>query len=76
MSHTLKDTKRFRDRDVYAQHAELFDLKAENKQLREALIRLRGLVKEGGVPRYTVIPGAALNSVIEEVVDPALKALK
>ena len=44
-----------------------------NKRLREALTLFRSLVKEGGVPRYTVTPGAALNSVIEEVVDPALE---
>jgi len=43
------------------------------ERLREALSMLRSLVKEGGVPRYTVTPGAALNSVIEEVVDPALR---
>lgn len=44
------------------------------RALEGALRSLRGLVKEGGVPRYTVIPGAALNSVIEEVVDPVLRA--
>jgi hypothetical protein len=31
------------------------------------------LVKEGGVPRYTVTPGAALNSFIEETIDPLLR---
>jgi hypothetical protein len=49
-------------------------LEEENERLRAALTALRSLVKEGGVPRYTVTPGAALNSVIEEVVDPALRA--
>ena len=48
-------------------------LKAEVEMLRAALITFRCLVKEGDVPRYTITPGAALNSVIEEVVDPALK---
>ena len=42
------------------------------RELYRALLALRGLVKEGVVPRYTVTPGAALNSVIEEMVDPAL----
>jgi hypothetical protein len=44
----------------------------EVRRMREALTALRSLVREGGVPRYTVTPGAALNSVIEELVDPAL----
>jgi hypothetical protein len=44
--------------------------------LLEALTLLRSLVNEGGVPRYTVTPGAALNSVIEEVVDPAIAKAK
>ncbi len=43
-------------------------------ELYFALKTLRSLVEEGGVPRYTVTPGAALNSVIEEVVDPALRS--
>lgn len=47
-------------------------LAREVVDLHEALSLLRGLVKEGGVPRYTVTPGAALNSIIEEVVDPRL----
>lgn len=42
-------------------------------QLLSALKLLRGLIDEGGVPRYTVTPGAALNSVIEEDVDPAIR---
>lgn len=42
--------------------------------LEAALKTLRSLVREGGVPRYTVTPGAALNSVIEEIVDPVLRA--
>lgn len=42
-------------------------------ELLGALIALRDLVKENpGVPRYTVTHGAALNSVIEEIVDPAI----
>jgi hypothetical protein len=45
----------------------------EIKRLRHALHSLRNLVKEGDAPRYFVTPGAALNSVIEEVVDPALR---
>lgn len=44
-----------------------------HEMLLDALVAMRRLVQEGGVPRYTVIPGAALNSVIEELVDPALK---
>lgn len=47
-------------------------LKARVAELEAGLRALRGLVREGGVPRYTVTPGAALNSVIEEVVDPLL----
>lgn len=43
------------------------------ERLLAALKALRSLVKEGGSPRYTVTPGAALNSVIEEMVDPALR---
>ncbi len=45
----------------------------ENRRLRGALTSFRMLVEEGGVPRYTVLPGAALNSLIEEVVDPLLR---
>lgn len=46
-------------------------------KLIDALTLLRGLVQDyGGVPRYRVVPGAALNAVIEEVVDPALEAAK
>lgn len=45
----------------------------EIERLREALRKLRGLVVEGGVPRYKITPGAALNNLIEEVVDPILK---
>lgn len=53
--------------------AERDSLSEEVKRLREALQTFRSLVKEGGVPRYTITPGAALNTVIEEVVDPALR---
>ncbi len=42
------------------------------EELRDALKTIRSLVKEGGSPRYSVTPGAALNATIEEVVDPAL----
>lgn len=52
--------------------AEIERLNDINADLLEALKALRSLVTEGGVPRYTVTPGAALNSVIEEIVDPAL----
>lgn len=37
---------------------------AELKALREELRLWRMLVNEGGVPRYTVTPGAALNTVV------------
>lgn len=50
----------------------LLALHETNADLLEALKAMRSLVKEGGVPRYSVTPGAALNSVIEEIVDPAL----
>lgn len=43
------------------------------QELHEALSLFRSLVKEGGVPRYTVTPGAALNTVIEQDVDPVLR---
>jgi hypothetical protein len=49
-----------------------YEATAEIRALAEALRMLRSLVREGGVPRYTVVPGGALNSVIEEVVDPLL----
>lgn len=39
----------------------------------EALKLWRSLVVEGGVPRYTVIPGAALNSVVTST-DAILRA--
>lgn len=46
-------------------------LKADNTALRERVkvleqeLRLwRSLVVEGGVPRYTVTPGAALNTIV------------
>lgn len=51
---------------------EIERLRALNGELLDALKALRSLINEGGVPRYTVTPGAALNSVIEERVDPAL----
>lgn len=41
--------------------------------LLAAVKLFRGLVDEGGVPRYTITPGAALNSVIEEDIDPAIE---
>lgn len=44
--------------------------------LSQALQLLRSLVVEGGVPRYRVVPGSALNSLIEEVVDPLLARIK
>lgn len=43
------------------------------EQAQSALTLFRSLVNEGGVPRYGVTPGAALNSVIEEDVDPAIR---
>lgn len=52
------------------------DKKSLVQELVEALRLFRSLVEEGGVPRYTVTPGAALNSVIEEVVDPLLRRCK
>lgn len=42
------------------------------ERVYRALKLLRGLVQDDGVPRYSVTPGAALNSIIEEDVDPAL----
>lgn len=42
------------------------------KRLDELLRQWRSLVREGGVPRYTVIPGAALNTVVTWT-DAALK---
>lgn len=64
--------KRLRDEGKYY-NAELWNEAADEiERLREALQTFRSLVSEGGVPRYTVTPGAALNSVIEEVVDPIL----
>jgi hypothetical protein len=48
-------------------------LASEVFQLEEALKIFRSLVKEGEVPRYTVLPGAALNMTIEDIVDPALR---
>ena len=52
-------------------------LLAERDRLRRALAELRGIVHETpGAPRYYVTPGAALNSVIAETVDPALAATK
>lgn len=51
---------------------DIMNRRAGTAELVEALRLLRSIVREGGVPRYTVIPGAALNSIIEEVVDPLL----
>lgn len=43
-------------------------------RLTRALKTIRSLVEESaGVPRYSVSSGAALNSVIEENVDPAIR---
>jgi hypothetical protein len=53
---------------------EIEHVRARRHALRKALASLRACVKEGGVPRYAVTPGAALNSIIEEVVDPVLRA--
>lgn len=40
------------------------------------LLRLwRSLVIEGGVPRYTITPGAALNTLVTST-DAALRSLK
>lgn len=50
--------------------------KAERDVALCALRTLRSLVEEGGVPRYTVTPGAALNAVIEEEVDPVLRSFE
>ncbi len=46
-----------------------------NSELVNALKLLRSLINEGGVPRYTVTPGAALNSFVEETLDPLLARL-
>ena len=35
------------------------------RELVQALTVFRSLVKEGGVPRYTITPGAALNEFVE-----------
>ena len=62
--------------EVAAARQQVSDALAETRkrdQLFDALSALRSLVKEGDVPRYSVTPGAALNSVIEEIVDPALR---
>jgi len=43
-------------------------------EVMAAIRSLRSLVRESlGAPRYAVTPGAALNSVIEETVDPAIR---
>lgn len=47
----------------------------QRNRLLAALRLFRSLVEEGGVPRYTVLPGAALNTLIEEDVDPLLREL-
>ena len=50
------------------------ELLAERDSLLRALKEIRGIVHETpGAPRYYVVPGAALNSVIAETVDPAIK---
>lgn len=43
------------------------------EKLETALRHLRACIVKGGVPRYTAVPGAALNSIIEEEVDPLLR---
>jgi hypothetical protein len=58
---------------VEAGASELEAARARIRELEGALSTFRRLVKESGIPRYTVTPGAALNSVIEDVVDPALR---
>lgn len=52
----------------------LIDSQSQVERMREALVSFRSIVVEGGVPRYSVVPGAALNSVIEDLVDPILRA--
>jgi len=42
-------------------------------ELLAALRTLRSLLNEGSVPRYSITPGAALNSFVEEVLDPAIR---
>lgn len=54
-------------------HFEISEQERVGRLLFRALKTLRSLVNKGGVPRYSVTPGAALNSVIEEMVDPALR---
>lgn len=49
---------------------------AERNVLLCVLRNLRKRVVEGGVPRYTVTPGAALNALIEEEIDPVLKSFE
>lgn len=39
------------------------------------LIREVLITESNGVPRYTVTPGAALNSVVEEDIDPFLRRM-
>ena len=68
----IKSALADRDREAAARR----EAEAERATLRAALLAIRGLVKEGEVPRYTVTPGAALNSVIEEIVDPVLARTK
>ena len=50
-------------------------LQAENARLRRLLVLWRSMVNEGGVPRYTITPGAALNTVVTDT-DRTLAALK
>ena len=62
--------------DASANYAEILHgrwlaAEAERDALKAALATFRKLVKEGGVPRYTVLPGAALNALVEEI-DAAL----
>ena len=51
-------------------------LQTGREQALEEELRLwRSLVTEGGVPRYTITPGAALNTVVTST-DALLRALK
>lgn len=56
---------------LHSQRADLAKLRREAQAMREALRLFRSLVR-CGIPRYTVAPGADLNSLIDEKVDPLL----
>ena len=51
-------------RDILSVLKEKRTLEAENAVLRQELELWMMLVKEGGVPRYTITPGAALNELV------------